>query len=447
MEPLKTGAMGCVASAVACCFGSAACTLCCSACGSCNNSVVTRVAYALVLLFGVAVSCVMLAPGLADQLAKIPYLCSGITHCRNLVGYLAVYRVCFAMAAFFFLFSVLTINVKSSRDPRSAIQNGFWFFKILILVGISIGTFFITGTAFPRAMMIIGMIGAFLFILIQLVLLVDFAHSWNEKWLERYENSGSRLWLAGLLFFTTFFYLLSLGAIIAFYILYANHSECGLHKFFISFNLILCVAVSIVSILPQIQEVNSRSGLLQSSVVTAYTMFLTWLAMTNNPDSLCNPSIEEIMHGGSFSNSTNPGDVNTVARVDGKSVVSLIVFLVCVLYASVQSSSRASVGRMTSSSSERTTLTSDTADNGGHVADDEEDGVTYSYSLFHCMLLLASFFTMMTLTHWYRPSSDFTHMNANLPAMWVKVSSSWVCLLLYFWTLVAPVVLGDRDFN
>lgn len=56
---------------VACCFGSAACTLCCSACGSCNNSVVTRVAYALVLLFGVAVSCVMLAPGLTDQLAKV----------------------------------------------------------------------------------------------------------------------------------------------------------------------------------------------------------------------------------------------------------------------------------------------------------------------------------------------------------------------------------------
>lgn len=47
------------------------------------------------------------------------------------------------------------------------------------------------------AMMIIGMIGAFIFILIQLVLLVDFAHSWNEKWLEYHENSESRLWLAG----------------------------------------------------------------------------------------------------------------------------------------------------------------------------------------------------------------------------------------------------------
>lgn len=31
-------------------------------------------------------------------------------------------------------------------------------------------------------------------------------------------------------------------------------AECGLHKFFVSFNLILCVGISVVSILPKIQE-------------------------------------------------------------------------------------------------------------------------------------------------------------------------------------------------
>lgn len=449
--------MGCIvgslASSVACCFGSAACTLCCSACPSCNNSVVTRIAYALLLLVGVAVSCIMLAPGLADQLAKIPYLCSGVQHvyeaalnCKNFVGYLAVYRVCFSMAAFFFLFTVLMINVKSSRDPRSAIQNGFWFFKILIIVGICVGAFFISGPSFGTAMMIIGMIGAFVFILIQLILLVDFAHAWNEKWLGNYEESQSKAWFAGLLFFTSFFYLLSLGAIIAFYILYASNSECGLHKFFVSFNLILCVILSIIAVLPQIQEVNPRSGLLQSSIITAYTMFLTWSAMTNNPNHLCNPSFSEIAHGGpSNSTSGNPGDMDAATGIDGKSIVSLIVFLACVLYASIRSSSHSSVGKMTFSSSEKTIMS--TTDDGNHNADDEEEGVAYSYSFFHFMLLLASLYTMMTLTHWYKPSSDFTHMNTNLPAMWVKISSSWVCLLLYFWTLIAPVVLHNRDFD
>jgi len=46
--------------------------------------------------------------------------------------------------------------------------------------------------------MIIGMIGGFLFIIIQLVLLVDVAHAWNERWLSRYEDTQSRVWFAGI---------------------------------------------------------------------------------------------------------------------------------------------------------------------------------------------------------------------------------------------------------
>jgi len=48
----------------------------------------------------------------------------GDVHCGNYVGFAAVYRVCFAMASFFFVFAVLMINVKTSKDPRSAVQNG-----------------------------------------------------------------------------------------------------------------------------------------------------------------------------------------------------------------------------------------------------------------------------------------------------------------------------------
>lgn len=43
----------------------------------------------------------------------------------------------------------------------------------------------------------IGVSGAFCFILIQLVLLVDFAHSWNESWVERMEEGNSKCWYAG----------------------------------------------------------------------------------------------------------------------------------------------------------------------------------------------------------------------------------------------------------
>lgn len=44
---------------------------------------------------------------------------------------------------------------------------------------------------------IVGSAGAFFFILIQLVLLVDFAHSWNESWVEKMETGNARLWYIG----------------------------------------------------------------------------------------------------------------------------------------------------------------------------------------------------------------------------------------------------------
>ncbi len=45
--------------------------------------------------------------------------------------------------------------------------------------------------------MIIGLIGGFLFILIQLVLIVDFVHGWAENWNGKYEENGSKGWYAG----------------------------------------------------------------------------------------------------------------------------------------------------------------------------------------------------------------------------------------------------------
>ena len=48
--------------------------------------------------------------------------------------------------------------------------------------------------------MYFGFIGAFFFILIQLILIIDFAHSWAEAWVGNYEEDTSQKgWLAALL--------------------------------------------------------------------------------------------------------------------------------------------------------------------------------------------------------------------------------------------------------
>lgn len=45
--------------------------------------------------------------------------------CDVLVGYKAVYRINFALAIFFFVFSLLMLKVKTSKDPRAAVHNGY----------------------------------------------------------------------------------------------------------------------------------------------------------------------------------------------------------------------------------------------------------------------------------------------------------------------------------
>ena len=84
--------------------------------------------YTLFLLLGFILSCVMLSPGIRHKLNKIPQFCDkiGPETCDKMVGYMAVYRVGFAMASFYVLMALITIKVTASRDPRAKIHNGFW---------------------------------------------------------------------------------------------------------------------------------------------------------------------------------------------------------------------------------------------------------------------------------------------------------------------------------
>ncbi|KAM5247270.1 serine incorporator 2 [Ctenodactylus gundi] len=446
-------------SCASCLCGSAPCILC-TCCPSSRNSTVSRLVFTCFLFLGMLVSIIMLSPGVESQLYKLPWVCEvesptpgilqGHIDCGSLLGFRAVYRMCFATAAFFFLFALLMICVRSSRDPRAAIQNGFWFFKFLILVGITVGAFYIPDGSFSNIWFYFGVVGSFLFILIQLLLLIDFAHSWNQVWLGKAEEHDSRAWYAGLFFFTLVFYTLSVTAVVLLFVYYTQPSACYEGKVFVSLNLVFCVCVSIVAVLPKVQEAQPNSGLLQASVVTLYTMFVTWTALSNVPDQKCNPHLLTYL-----SNETivaGPEGYET-QWWDAPSIVGLIIFILCTLFISVRSSDHRQVNSLMQTEECSTVLEATQQQQQqqgvpceGRVFDNEQDGVTYSYSFFHFCLVLASLHIMMTLTNWYRPG-DMHKMISTWTAVWVKICASWAGLFLYLWTLVAPVLLPNRDFS
>lgn len=72
--------------------------------------------------------------------------------------------------------------------------HSFWAIKFLLVIGGIIGAFFIPEGSFGPTWMYFGMIGGFCFIIIQLILIVDFAHSWAEAWVGNYEETESKGW-------------------------------------------------------------------------------------------------------------------------------------------------------------------------------------------------------------------------------------------------------------
>lgn len=209
--------------------------------------------------------------------------------------------------------------------------------------------------------------------------------------------------------------------------------------------------MSAAAIMPKVQEHQPRSGLLQASVVSLYTLYLTWSAMSNQPDTNCKPNFSSVINGGS------PSDPGQKPTFDAESIVGLIIWFCCVLYSSIRTASNGQTERLIGSDkvlAKDETGSSGSAggdlqevESGGKVWDNEADGVAYSWSFFHLMFALATLYVMMTLTNWYKPTSDLSTLSSNEASVWVKIISSWICLALYFWSLVAPILLPDRDFN
>lgn len=168
----------------------------------------------------------------------------------------------------------------------------WWGPKVFLWLVLVVVSFFIPNGFFMFWGNYIALIGATVFILLGLVLLVDFAHSWSETCLENWENSpnSSNLWQWILIGSTGAMYIFAITLTGLLYAYFAG-SGCGLNRFFISFNLALCIIVTILCVHPTIQEHNPRSGLAQSAMVAAYCTYLIVSAVSNHThdSSKCNP--------------------------------------------------------------------------------------------------------------------------------------------------------------
>lgn len=453
----------------------------------------TRIAYAVILLINSIISWLMLTPWALKKLEHLTLDYMTITcEGKQCYGFVAVQRVNFALGLFHFALAILLLGVKSSRDGRAALQNGYWGPKIIVWLAFVVMTFFIPEVFFQVWGKYFALAGAMMFVLLGLILLVDLAHTWAEFCLEKIENYDSKAWRSVLIGSTLGMYTLSFAMTIVMYIFFAN-SGCSMNQaaitvnFFhnletqsstncVQVNLIVLLITSAISVHPTIQEYNPQAGLAQSAMVAIYCTYLTMSAVSMEPDDRnCNPLIR--------ARGTRTASI----------VIGAIVTMLTIAYTTTRAATQGiALGSKTSHSYSK--LSSEDAEHGlvdtqpsssrremraealraaveagslpanalddddddddddsessdGHGGkDDERAGTQYNYSLFHVIFLLATCWvaTLLTQNIDFENTGDFAAVGRTYWASWVKIVSAWVAYGIYSWSLVAPVAMPDR---
>uniref|UniRef100_A0A8C3PDM4 Serine incorporator 4 n=1 Tax=Chrysemys picta bellii TaxID=8478 RepID=A0A8C3PDM4_CHRPI len=433
---------------ICCCCGPAPCGFCCSCCPSIKVSTGSRILYTLFHVLASAVCCLMLSRTVSEAVKEnVPFyalLCEhlpGGMDCDLLVGYSAVYRVCFGTACFYLAQAVFLINVRSSSNFRALLHNGFWFLKLLILVGLCAAAFFIPDDRFLQAWHYVGICGGFAFILVQLVLITAFAHTWNKNWL--LGASQDKRWYLAVLLATLAFYTIASTAVSFLYKYYTHPAGCLLNKALLTLNVSLCGLLSFLSITPCVRLQQPRSGLLQASIISCYVMYLTFSALSSRPP-------ERVLYKGQnltvcFPSVSKDGlqTEDTTVAILGATIMYACVLLawcVCSSAAPASCSCRGCRRQAVGGGSHRpwgSVSTSELLKWGQRIIYNEHEHVVYSYSTFHFVFFLASLYVMMTLTNWFRygpcPAAwpqPAWHLPSHRSQLGIEAVGTALCLML-----------------
>lgn len=322
-------------------------------------------------------------------------------------GAFAVLRLSFGTAIFFVIMGLLTLGVDSEESPRISFHSGCWPAKVLIWGGIVGSTFAMPNGVFEVWQQMARVFAA-IFILFQLIILLEFIYSINEYLLER-DDWISRTALIFLSFLLIVGSIVGLGFLYAFW---APKASCSLNIFFITFALILFLLYGSISVSPLRVE---SAGLLTTAAVFAYCTYYTWSALQSEPTSSCTPD-------GS----------------GGGSALRIIAFVLAVVAMSI------------------TTINSGRSSAAFSLVDDPEQGdseneskaLPYRPDFFYLIFFLASSYMAMVLVGWDIMNGDngeFT-LDKGWFSVWVKIVASWICAGLYTWSLIAHRILTDRIF-
>ncbi|XP_027165934.1 probable serine incorporator [Coffea eugenioides] len=322
----------------------------------------------------------------------------GQTGCFHTLGVLRVSLGCFI---FFFGMFLTTCNTKKLHQARNQWHSGWWALKFVILI-ISLVIPFFVPSDYIQVYGEIARIGAGIFLLLQLVSVIEFITWWNDYWVPDEEKKHS---CSLGIFMSTLFYIGSVCGIVLMFVLYGSKASCTLNIFFISWTGILLAVMMIISLHYKVNR-----GLLSSGIMASYIVFLCWSAIRSEPATAkCSPQTQDGGHGG------------------WTTVIGFFIAVCAIVMATFS----------TGIDSQTFQFRKDDIQS--------EDDIPYKYGFFHLVFSLGAMYFAMLFISWNLDSlTKRWCIDVGWASTWVKIINEWFAATIYLWKLISPVVRQNK---
>lgn len=357
-------------------------------------------------------------------------------------------------------FTVMAITTKYQPNFNRALwPTKYGIFLILVLISV----FLHNGPIFNGLYLWIARFGATIFVLLQQIILIDVAYNWNEDWVDRADQydrlvyGSGNMWLRAIVATCAGFYLCTFIGIV---LLYQYFDGCSENIWIITLTLLGIIALTVI------QLSGSEGSLLTSSIISLYVTYLAYSMVSKNPNGQCNPQL----------------GTNDVTGI----IIGLTLTAISLAWTGwswtaeerlnvdgVQSAKTMNGGGGNISSRTNGGINLDVpfldpgdAPTSGLVMGDDNNtddddfpsmsgGRSQVWKLNVVMALICCF-VAMTLTGWgtlerIDENDDANYHMANPTVGRFNMAmigiSQWCVILLYVWTLTAPVLFPDRDFS
>lgn len=401
-----------------------------------------------------------------------------------------VYRFSFLNVIFFAIMALFTAGCEY-------LHLKMWGIKIPLYFIIMACTFFMKNSAFNDYEEV-ARVFSIIFLFLQVILLLDFSFELDYLLISKANETDEKRGLDpedGCLGYCKNWiriaYLVLLlgiwGSTIGFWIAMYDQFDCSFAQGMTSFVLVITIVLQVLGnvageYMASKSEDGQGSGTLPCAVGGLYATWLTFSALTSNPDRECNP----------FSETDNDTSMWIGVIFSAVSIGymgysfsnNIFAALGCCqkggccqecgdawCYEDEKKSGSDSSRRLSDSSSMHAAAAGDVeadkdentpvrnsspASNNSEERQLSETGKCGKRGaervVFHITMCTCGFYMAMVLTNWAKQPKDnnwdqSTDLNVSDESMWIKLGSMFMTIALYFWIIVAPFLFPNRDFG